>query len=181
VSLFQSISARSAGLTAVPSFGDLAPGSQFLLLILMFIGSAAASTGGGITIGAFAVVVVAIWSFARGAYETEVGGRTIPAETVRKAFAVWITSLAVVLTATFLILITHDGVEVQRVLFEVVSAFGTTGLSLGFTSQLNLFGQILIGFVMFWGRLGALTIVVALARERRPPLVSYPEDQLLIG
>jgi trk system potassium uptake protein TrkH len=66
-------------------------------------------------------------------------------------------------------------------LFEVVSAFATCGLSLAFTSDLNLFGQVVIMLVMFWGRLGALTIVVALAQPRRPSKVFYPEEQILIG
>jgi trk system potassium uptake protein TrkH len=90
-------------------------------------------------------------------------------------------SLFVVMFCAWLIMITHDA-PFNLVLFEVISAFATCGLSLGMTDDLNLFGQMIIVFVMFWGRLGALTIVVALAGQAKAsPLVSYPEEPILIG
>jgi trk system potassium uptake protein TrkH len=98
---------------------------------------------------------------------------------VRKAAAILTVSLLVVLTATWLILATHEA-TLDDALFEVVSAFATCGLSLTLTSELNLFGQLVICVMMFWGRLGALTLVVALANQR-PQLVAYPEEQVLIG
>jgi trk system potassium uptake protein TrkH len=89
-------------------------------------------------------------------------------------------SLLVVTVATWLILMTHP-VTLDMALFEVISAFATCGLSLAFTSQLNTFGLAVIMVVMFWGRLGALTIVVALAQTAPPRAVTYPEETLLIG
>jgi trk system potassium uptake protein TrkH len=181
LSLFQTISARTAGYAGFPSFELMSPGSQISLLALMFIGAAPASMGGGITTGTFAVMLIGLWSHVRGLPSAQVRGRTIGAASIRKAGAVLTVSLIVVITATWLILITHPGAALDKVLFEVVSAFATCGLSLAFTSELNTFGQIVIMLIMFWGRLGALTIVVALAQPRRPSKVFYPEEQILIG
>jgi trk system potassium uptake protein TrkH len=88
----------------------------------------------------------------------------------------------VIQTATWLILMTHDA-ALSDVLFEVISAFATCGLTLAFTDDLNLFGQIVIMFVMAWGRLGALTVILALAQtqQRATQPVTYPEEQILIG
>jgi trk system potassium uptake protein TrkH len=98
----------------------------------------------------------------------------------RKAGAVLVTSLFLVLSSTRLILLSHD-IDLPAALFEVVSAFATCGLTLAFTSQLNLMGQLIIIFVMFWGRLGALTIILALAQQQARQLLVYPEEQILIG
>jgi trk system potassium uptake protein TrkH len=181
LSLFQAISARTAGYAGFPGFETLSPGSQLALMALMFIGSAPASMGGGITTGTFAVMLLAVLSFTRGLPATRVGGRTIGAASIRKAGAVLTVSLIVVITATYLIVVSHPQSTLDKALFEVVSAFATCGLTLGFTPQLNLFGQLVIILVMFWGRLGALTIVAALAMPRRKSAVTYPEEQILIG
>jgi trk system potassium uptake protein TrkH len=181
ISLFQSVSARTAGFAGFESFAELTPASQLLMITLMFIGCAPASMGGGITTGTFAALTISLWAFARGRMEATIGGRTLAVGTMRKAAAVLTISLFVVLLATWLILMTHD-TTLDAATFEVVSAFATCGLTLGLTSQLNLFGQLVICLVMFWGRLGALTIIVAIAREQgqaRP--VRYPEEQILIG
>ncbi len=181
LSLFQSISARSSGFVGVGEFGGLTPASQLLMMSLMFIGGAPASMGGGITTGTFAVLAISLWSQARGQAEATIGGRTLAVGTMRKAGAVLTISLLAVLLATWLILMTHDA-TLDEAAFEVVSAFATCGLSLGFTGRLNLFGQLVICLMMFWGRLGALTIIVAIAgRQGRALPVRYPEEQILIG
>jgi trk system potassium uptake protein TrkH len=146
----------------------------------MFIGSAPASMGGGITTGTAVVLLVALWSYARGYPTAQIGGWSIGAETVRKAAAVLTVSLLLIFVATWLLLITHD-TTLDAALFEVISAFATCGLTLAFTHELNGFGQGVIMVVMFWGRLGALTIVVALAQQRPRQRVQYPHAQLLIG
>ncbi len=177
---FQAISARTAGFAGLPNLEQLAPASQVLTMGLMLIGSAPASMGGGITTGTLAVLLLSLWAYVQGRPTAQVGGRTIAIETVRRASAIITVSLLVVGGATWLILITHP-VMLDRALFEVISAFATCGLTLAFTGQLNLFGQAVIMLVMFWGRLGALTIVAALAQQAPPPLVAYPEEPLLIG
>jgi trk system potassium uptake protein TrkH len=137
--------------------------------------------GGGITTGTFAIMTISLWSYARGLPTAQFGGRSLAAGTTRKAGAVLTVSLLITLLASWLIAMTHDA-PLEPVVFEVVSAFATCGLSLGLTTELNLFGQLVICLVMFWGRLGALTIVVAIAgQQRRTQLVQYPEEQILIG
>ncbi len=179
LALFQSISTRTAGFSALQPLDELSPAGRLLTIVLMFIGCAPASMGGGITTGTFAALMLAVGAYARGLASPQIGGRTLAPQTVRKAAAILTVSLLVVLTATWLILATHEA-TLDDALFEVVSAFATCGLSLTLTGELNLFGQLVICVMMFWGRLGALTLVVALANQR-PQLVAYPEEQVLIG
>ncbi len=181
ICLFQSVSARTAGFVGIAHFGELTAPSQLLMVTLMFIGCAPASMGGGITTGTFAIMTISLWSYARGLPTAQFSGRSLAAGTTRKAGAVLTVSLLITLLASWLIAMTHDA-PLEPVVFEVVSAFATCGLSLGLTTELNLFGQLVICLVMFWGRLGALTIVVAIAgQQRRTQLVQYPEEQILIG
>jgi len=181
ICLFQSVSARTAGFVGIAHFDELTAPSQLLMVTLMFIGCAPASMGGGITTGTFAIMTISLWSYARGLPTAQFGGRSLAAGTTRKAGAVLTVSLLITLLASWLIAMTHDA-PLEPVVFEVVSAFATCGLSLGLTTQLNLFGQLVICLVMFWGRLGALTIVVAIAgQQQRTQLVQYPEEQILIG
>lgn len=178
---FQSVSARTAGFPGFRDFTQITPPAQLLLIALMFIGCAPASMGGGITTGTFAVLVLALVSFGRGLPTAHVGRYAIAANTVRRAAAVLTVAIGVVLLATFLLLMTHE-FTMNEALFEVVSAFATCGLSLGVTTELNTFGRILIMLMMFWGRLGALTIIIVLTRQNEPAgLVQYPETTILIG
>lgn len=181
ICLFQSVAARTAGFWGIAEFTALSPASQLLMITLMFIGCPPASMGGGITTGTFAALTIGLWSFARGLPVAQIGGRSLGVGTTRKAAAVLTIGLFVTLLATWLLLLTHD-TTLDQATFEVVSAFATCGLTLGLTGQLNIFGQLLICLVMFWGRLGALTIIVALAGQQgRPQPVQYPEEQILIG
>lgn len=180
ISLFQSISTRTAGFSAIERLGDLTPSSQLMKIILMFIGTAPASMGGGITTGAFTVLILALWAYARGREQPNVFGRSIGAFTVRRASAILTISLVVISGATWILLVTHPDVVLDKVLFEVVSAFATCGLSLGYTRNFDVIGQLVIAFVMFWGRLGALTIVLALAQLVPRGLIQYPEEKILI-
>lgn len=180
LSVFQSISSRTAGFAGLPQFESLSPASQLMILTLMFIGCGPASMGGGVTTGTFVVLVLALWTYVRGRSTPIVAGRAIPGEMVRKAASVLTVSLFAVLTATWLILLTHD-TTLDKAVFEVVSAFATTGLTLAFTSELNGFGQFIIILMMFWGRLGALTLLAALTKKEGPRRVEFPEEKILIG
>jgi trk system potassium uptake protein TrkH len=180
LSTFQSISARTAGISAIENFYDLSASSQLLKISLMFIGTAPASMGGGITTGTFTVLLLALWAFARGRETPRIFGRSLGAAAVRRASAVLTISLLVVVTVNWILLITHPGAPLDKVFFEVISAFATCGLSLGYTSNLSYFGQFMIGLVMFWGRLGALSVILVLAQLAPPRLIIYPEEQILI-
>ena len=178
---FQSVAARTAGFPGFVDFGQISEASRLLLLCLMFIGSSPASMGGGITTGSFSVLMLATWSFARNYSTVRVGQRAISPGTVWRALAVLVISLGVVVTVSWLLLLSQD-VSFSAGIFEVVSAFSTTGLSLGITGQLDTFGRLLIIGAMFWGRLGAITIMLALLKRRaRQRLVEYPEEIVLVG
>lgn len=178
---FQSVAARTAGFASLSNFDAFHDASRLLLICLMFIGSAPASMGGGITTGTFSVLVVAIWSLGRGYDRVRAGQRAISMAMVWRAVVVLIISLGVVMIAAWLLLLSQD-VDFSPALFEVVSAFSTTGLSLGVTGQLDTFGRLVVIALMFWGRLGAITIVlVLLKRGPRESLVKYPEETVLVG
>ena len=180
--LFQSISTRTAGFAGLPAFESMWPETSLVMIMLMFIGSAPASMGGGITTGTFAVLVLGLWGYARGYPTAQVGDRTISRETVRRAGAILTISIVLVMTATWILLTSHD-ITLNQALFEVVSAFATCGLSLGITGSLNTIGQLVIIVMMFWGRLGAITIVIAIAQRGagHKQKLTYPEEPVLIG
>lgn len=181
-SWFHSISSRTAGFSGFDNFATIRPATQVLTMVLMFIGCAPASMGGGITTGTFAVLGITMYNFVRGKDHIQVWNRELSPQTIRRASSVLTISVGLVMLATFLILMTHPNNEVGPILFEVVSAFATCGLSLGITGTLNGFGQTVIAIMMIWGRLGALTIVVAVAQATAThDVVRYPEEQLLIG
>jgi trk system potassium uptake protein TrkH len=180
-SWFQSVAARTAGFPGFTDFTGINEASRLLLMVLMFIGSAPASMGGGITTGTFSVLMVAMWSFARGYERVQAGQRAISMAMLWRAVTVLVISLGVVIVATWLLLLSQD-LDFSPALFEVVSAFSTTGLSLGATGQLNTIGRLLIIAIMFWGRLGAVTIMIALLkRGTRERLKQYPEETVLVG
>ena len=178
---FQSVAARTAGFASLGDFASMHEASRVLLICLMFIGSAPASMGGGITTGTLAVLAVAMWSLGRGYHGVRAGHRAVSMAMVWRAVTVLVISLGVVMIGTWLLLVSQD-LSMSEGLFEVVSAFSTTGLSLDVTGRLDGFGRALIMSLMFWGRLGAITIMlVLLKRDRHESLVEYPEETVLVG
>jgi trk system potassium uptake protein TrkH len=176
---FHSATSRTSGFVLQP-LDTMAPASILLLTALMFVGGSPASMGGGITTSTLAVLVLAMWSYARGRDQVVVQRRLIPTETVLKATAILTVSLLGVGLVTWLLLLTQPA-TLSDALFEAVSAFATSGFTLGLTPRLDLFGRLLIALTMFWGRLGALAVVVVLAKRSTTPRVAYPEEQILIG
>ncbi|MBP6015901.1 MAG: hypothetical protein KA586_04215 [Candidatus Promineofilum sp.] len=181
LAFFHSVASRTSGFTVTEQFGQLEPANGLLLTVLMFIGASPASMGGGITTSTFAILVLAFRGFVRGDREIVVGHRTIPLELLYKATAVLTGATVVIGVSTWLLLYTQDNISLAAALIEVVSAFSTTGYSLSLTPRLNLFGQLLIAGLMFFGRIGTLTIIITLTRPTVPPAVSHPEERLLIG
>ena len=159
---------------------DLGQASQLIIMIWMFIGGAPASMGGGIGISTVAVVLVTLYSIVRGYSDSRVFERTLPTETIFKAVAVLTVSTVLVVSVTLTLLLLNQG-DLFSVAFEVMSAFSNTGYSLGITDSFGNLGRILLAFTMFWGRLGPLTLVVALAQRRRQTLINYPEEKIIIG
>lgn len=178
-SFYFSVAARSAGLVLHPAYINLSEANIIVASALMFVGASPAGMGGGITTSTLAVQLLSVWNYARGRSDLRAGRRVIPEEALRKASIVIIASFLVNFFVTWLLLLTQRA-TFQEALFESVSAFGTVGFSLGLTGRLDWFGQLLLMLLMFWGRLGALTIIVALAQPRVPDRVGRPEESILL-
>jgi trk system potassium uptake protein TrkH len=178
---FQSVVTRTAGFPGLITFIPLNSATILVLMGLMFIGSGPASMGGGITTGTFSVLLITVLSIARGRSSPQLGGRAISLQTVQRAMAVLVVAASAVGVAIWLLLLLEP-FSLQEVAFEVISAFSTVGLSLGITPQLSTAGRLIVMATMFWGRLGAMTVVAALVQRRASAdLVEYPEADLLVG
>ncbi|TFB14091.1 TrkH family potassium uptake protein [Filobacillus milosensis] len=178
-SLFQSTTARSAGLSTmdVNSFTEQ---TQVFLSSMMFIGASPSSVGGGIRTTTFALVIIFIMTFARGQRHIKIFGREIEDEDLFKAVVV--TLLAIIMFLASLIVITAiEPFSLTSIIFEVSSAFGTTGLSMGITSDLSYFSQVLLMILMFIGRIGLLTFLFTFNKQRRKSNYRYPKEKINIG
>lgn len=177
--IFHSISLRTAGFNSV-DIGSMHDGTWLGMDVFMFIGGGSAGTSGGIKVTTFAVLLVAIGAEVRGERTVHAFGRRIASRTVRQALTVALLSVAAVVTAT-IVLTQITGFSTDRLLFEVVSCFGTVGLSTGITSQLPGAALIVLTALMFLGRLGPVTLVSALALRDNERRYEYPEGRPLIG
>lgn len=181
-SYFQGVVTRTAGFNTI-DISHMLPASQFFMIILMFIGASPGSTGGGIKTSTFMVLALTILAIIRGKRDTELMGRRVPQSIIIRSLAIMVISVIVVITATFLLTITEH--ELNRdflaLLFEAASAFGTVGLSMALTPELSVMGKLIIILVMYIGRLGPLTLVLALAQKNDKQKYRYPEEKIMIG
>jgi trk system potassium uptake protein TrkH len=179
MSVFQGVTARTAGFFTM-SYPEMRDPTLVVQTLLMFVGTAPTSTGGGIKVTTLALVFLIVVSQVRGQDRITLFWRTLPRSLVAKALSVLALASLLVFVST-LALMVSDGLELLPALFEVTSAFGTVGLSLDVTPTLSTFGKILISVVMFLGRVGPITFVVALAVRQRIPHYKYPEEEIAIG
>lgn len=181
VSFFQSVTPRTAGFNTI-NLNSLHPHSLYMLVLLMFIGASPGSTGGGVKTTTFAVLLQSVTATLKGKFDVEFFERRIPAATVVKSIAIFIISLIVVSVGVLVMMRLEPDKSFLALLFEVTSAFGTVGLSLGITPFLTVLGKITIILMMFVGRVGPLTLVLAVgSRAVLPNKVEYPEGKVLIG
>lgn len=178
-SYFQSVSPRTAGYNTV-DIGRLHDATIFFMVILMFIGASPASTGGGIKTSTMGVLVMAIWALISGKHDAEFFKRRIPQQLIYKAFSIFFIAAGLVIFVTMMMSITENASFLQ-ILFEVVSAFGTVGLTTGITQSLTEYGKMWIVVTMFAGRVGPVTLALALALRKRKGQVQYPEGKIIIG
>ena len=178
-SFFQSVTPRTAGYNTL-DFGKMYDGTLLLTVILMFIGASPASTGGGIKTSTAAVLVLATWSLVHGRSDAECFGRRIPKEYIYKAFSVMFISFLLVIVVTMALTITEHASFI-RILFEVTSAFGTVGLTTGLTPELSVAGKLWLILTMFAGRVGPVTLALAIAMRVHKARVQYPDGKILIG
>lgn len=177
-SYFAAVTPRTAGFN-VFDYGTLEDPTLLFTMVLMFIGAGSASTASGIKLTTFIVVLLAAYSFLKSQREPEILGRSIRLETILRSLAITTISLLLVVGFAFLLTITEK-LPFLPLVFEVVSAFGTVGLSMGITGQLSDLGEILLSLTMFIGRIGPLTLFFVLMKPKREHF-RYPYDQIFTG
>ncbi len=179
--LFQSVSCRTAGFNTI-DFGLMQPATLMIACCLMFIGASPGSTGGGAKTTTLAVLFSSLRAELRNRPQAELAGRALKPSTVRRALAVTIMSVFVVGAVVFVLLLTHHQSQTStQLVFEAVSAVSTTGLSTGITAQLGVAGKLLLSFAMLIGRIGPLTLALAIAERWRSTHYRLVEEHIGIG
>jgi trk system potassium uptake protein TrkH len=179
-SFFQSTTTRTAGFNTVP-MNAMGNATVIVCCVLMFIGASPGSTGGGIKTTTLGVLLLSIRASLQGRATVEVGERAIPSETVHKAVSITAIAFAVVLTGIVLLLVAHPEMPIRSVIFECFSALGTVGLSLGITPELSVTGKLIICALMFIGRVGPLTVALAVGERKAGMGFSYPQGRVIVG
>ncbi len=179
-SFFQSVTTRTAGFNTI-DFSQITIPAAMITIFLMFIGASPGSMGGGIKTTTFFIINYAALTILRGYKTVEVGRTTIPKELVYNAFSVFIFAAIFNFFAIFLLAVTEAGTPILSLVFEQISAFATVGLTTGITAELSVYGKIIIIVSMFIGRVGTLTLVLALSSRIKEYPHKYPDGRLMIG
>jgi trk system potassium uptake protein len=177
--IFTAATPRTAGFSVLNT-AYLGYPTILILLALMFIGASPTSTGGGVKTTTFGVIFITLINMIRGREEPVVYNRQISISQVMKALSIVSASIALIFLSTFVMSLFED-LEFSALLFEAFSAFGTVGLSRGITPDLSSASKVALIITMFGGRIGPLTLLVALARQHKEEVLQYPKEQLLIG
>jgi len=175
---FQAVTPRTAGFNTA-DIGSLHESTITLLLLLMFVGAGSASTGGGIKLTTFLVILLSVITFLKGKKHISIAKKTLKDQLIIRSLAISTISVLLILAAVFILNMTEPK-PFLAILFEVVSAFGTVGLSMGITADLTPVGKILIIFIMFLGKLGPLTLAFSLARPEQEN-IRYSSEDILTG
>jgi len=204
-SFFQSVTTRTAGFNSIP-MENLRSSTLFLFLILMFIGASPGSTGGGLKTTTFGIIMFYVMVIVRNEKDLVISNRRVPWEVLHRAMAILIISIIYITVVVFLILMTNEMTSIKdmadailqgsingntvahtsnltldKVIFEVMSAFATVGVSQGITADLNIFGRILLIITMLIGRVGPLTFMLAFSEKIKVRSYKYPQENILIG
>lgn len=178
-SLFQSITARTAGFNTV-DIASLKNVTLFIIIILMFIGASPGSTGGGIKTSTFAVLIIAVINMIRGRDKSEIFRTTIHNKIVYKAVTIVVVSAFIISLGTAFLLITQKD-NLMNLLFEATSAFGTVGLTTGITFQLTGIGKVIVLILIYIGRIGPLTLAYAVGRYSKRLKREFPTARVMVG
>lgn len=177
---FNSASSRTAGFTSI-NLTTLTTQSLLFYMLFMWIGGGAQSTAGGIKVNAFAVIVLNMFAILRGANRVEVFGRELSPDSIRRANAAMIISMGAIFTFVFLLTIFEPEIPLVTLVFECIAAFSTAGTSLGATPLLNNESKILMAVLMFIGRVGLVTLILGMVRQKKHTKYKYPSDDIIIN
>ncbi len=177
---FQAVTPRTVGFNTV-DIGKMTTASLFIMIVLMFIGGSPGGTAGGIKTTTLRILTGCTRAILQGKEEAVLYERQIPVSLILKAVGVSVGSLAAVMVMTTLIAITDTHVSFIQILFEVMSGFGTVGLSTGITAGLSTFAKLVLVATMYIGRVGVLLLIGAILGDPNPSTIRYPEENLLVG
>lgn len=177
---FASVTPRTAGFNSI-STTEMTIAGKLMTIILMFIGGASGSTAGGLKVTTFGVLVFTVISVIKGRDDTEVFGRKFSKETVYKAFTLLSISMMLVLIVTTILTIAEPDKLFINLLYEATSAFGTVGLTAGVTQSIGWVSKITLIITMYLGRVGAMTVILAVINKKKKSGIRYPEAKILIG
>lgn len=178
-SLFNSVTARTAGFNSTDT-GAITQGSSLLTSILMFIGGSPGSTAGGIKTTTTVVLLLVAGSYITNSSGVNVYGRRIQDDAIRKAVVVFVINLSMLLVATIAICAMQP-FSIGDVLFEVASGIGTVGMTRGITRDLNSVSRVIIVLLMYCGRIGSMTFAMSFAEQKKPAHILLPAGQISIG
>jgi len=179
-SIFQSTTCRTAGFNSI-DFTHLGQPVLIFMMFLMFIGASPGSTGGGIKTTTFSVILRSAISTIKGRKNAEIVKHTISGETINKAFSIALFSISLIFISTFVLSVTEPDKSFLQLIFEEISAFGTVGLSTGITSSLSFAGKSIIILTMYIGRIGTLTLALAITKRIVYSKYRYSEISVLVG
>jgi len=181
---FQAVTPRTCGFTVLP-VESFHPATHFLTDVLMFIGAAPGSAGGGIKITTFVVFVLTLVAICRGSRDTVVFKRAVPEDVVRESVVIVFFYATLVAVTTTLLLVSETGrpgIAPDQLFFEAISAATTTGLSCGETTvSLSGFGRVVIMLAMFLGRIGAISVVLMMGGRSETVAIRYPKEEIIVG
>ena len=179
-SLFSSITPRTAGFNTI-STGDMTMSGKLITIILMFIGGSPGSTAGGLKTTTLGIIILTMVCVLKGRDDTEAFGRRFSKETVYKAFTLFAIGMVIVLGVTMILSIVEPEQQFIDLLYEASSAFGTAGITTGVTQEIGTLSKVVIMFTMYCGRVGPITVILALMRKNKKTGIRYPEGKILIG
>ncbi|MGB6409140.1 MAG: potassium transporter TrkG, partial [Planococcus donghaensis] len=178
--LFHSVSSRSGGLVTV-DITQFSDATNAFMSALMFVGASPSSAGGGIRTTTFAIAILFLINFARGKNTIQIFNREIELIDVFRSFAVIFLAFFIVFAATLALLITEPAATIVEIIFEITSAFGTCGMSLGITSDLSDIGKVIIMALMFVGRVGLISFLFTIGGKTDPTKFHFPKERVIIG
>ncbi|MDE7213672.1 MAG: hypothetical protein K2N42_03730 [Anaeroplasmataceae bacterium] len=180
--LFTAVTCRTAGFTVMP-LDQIPPSAYVICIVLMFIGASSCSTGGGIKTTTIFVIFLTLFYYAQGK-KPRIFHRRISDGSIFKAFVLFGIAVMMVMLGTLMIGFSQPGLGLEKILFEIVSGFSTTGLTMGITQSLNIFSKVVLCFMMFFGRLGPLTIIGVVNHNwmtESKEKIQYVEERVIIG
>lgn len=178
--LFQSVSLRTCGFNTV-DIANIHRVTLIVMVVLMFIGASPGGTGGGVKTSTILVVILSVRAMLLGRDEVEMNGRTIPKNVIYKAVSILVIAFIVLNLFFVALLFSEPHLPMEKLLFEAVSALGTVGLSMGITADLTVTGKVIITFLMFVGRIGPLTLALAVGEREEFARYQYPEGKVIVG